>query len=469
MTETLLLLTALLAPLLLLSVTRRWHIALFAAMFMAVFEGALRKWVFPGFQNYIYFLKDALLLLAVLGFAAQFRYPGIHEKQLGGLKFLLVLMGLYCFIQIANPYSPSLLLGIVGFKSYMLYALLLMLVPYAFTSHEDVEARLRTFMLFMVPVAILGLIQFASPADSFINRYAQDTTNIARFGANSRVRASGTFAYIGGYTTFVIAMFNLSAAFVLAGYGGIRRNAVAYALLASTTLAVFTTGSRTAILGTIGMLPIFIGLAGWAGLIQHRMMIRMIIASVLISALAVTVASGAVDAFTYRAATADMAADRITSPLSQTIAAIGSAPLLGLGIGSTHNSAAAIMGTNSLWWLDGNTYEDEPARIVVEIGLPGLVLVMAVRIILLLWAIRLTRALKTPLFRLLSGGVAIFIALHMHTQVINNPTAGMFFWFSAGLLFAMYRLDYSRHVVASKYAASPPRRSRHILHLSSHD
>ena len=42
--------------------------AVVAALTLAIFEGAIRKWVFPEYHQWVYFAKDFLLLGAYLGF-----------------------------------------------------------------------------------------------------------------------------------------------------------------------------------------------------------------------------------------------------------------------------------------------------------------------------------------------------------------------------------------------------------------
>jgi hypothetical protein len=62
-----LLFAAIVAPCAFLAV-RYWQQALFSVFVLAVFEGALRKWAFPWAQAHLYFVKDAILLFAYLGF-----------------------------------------------------------------------------------------------------------------------------------------------------------------------------------------------------------------------------------------------------------------------------------------------------------------------------------------------------------------------------------------------------------------
>src|SRR5213083_2540521 len=47
---------------------RRWREAIPAALFIPVFVGAVRKWAFPDYGQFIYLAKDVLLLGAYAGF-----------------------------------------------------------------------------------------------------------------------------------------------------------------------------------------------------------------------------------------------------------------------------------------------------------------------------------------------------------------------------------------------------------------
>src|SRR5262249_1029826 len=113
---------------------------------------------------------------------------------------------------------------------------------------------------------------------------------------------------------------------------------------------------------------------------------------------------------------------------------------LGQGIGSTGGAAAAIMGTSDFWWLEG-LFEDETARVLQETGIIGFVLVYAARVWLFVKAISLGLRFRTPLYVALSGVIAALFLTEMISTIINNPTVGIYYWFAAGLLFAMYRLE----------------------------
>jgi hypothetical protein len=161
----------------------------------------------------------------------------------------------------------------------------------------------------------------------------------------------------------------------------------------------------------------------------------------VISIMVAFLASGAIEAYDYRAQHADEPMDRILAPLTETYGVLTGSPIIGAGLASTHASAIAIMGTKDYWWLDGKFAEQEPARVLQETGVIGFILVYAARIWLLVKAISLGLRFRTPLYAAMGGVIAGFFAQYLALIVINNPTAGIYYWFAAGMLFAMHRLE----------------------------
>src|SRR5262245_50383430 len=98
-----------------------WQSALFGAFVLVVFEGALRKWAFPWAQAQIYFVKDAILLAAYLGFILDRRKNLPALKGTGWIKPVLLACVVWGCIEVFNPNSPSILVGLIGLKAYFLY------------------------------------------------------------------------------------------------------------------------------------------------------------------------------------------------------------------------------------------------------------------------------------------------------------------------------------------------------------
>ena len=160
-------------------------------------------------------------------------------------------------------------------------------------------------------------------------------------------------------------------------------------------------------------------------------------------------------------ATTDDTFERIISPLYELYLALQTSPIFGTGIGSTHSSAVSIMNSREFWWLGGNLFEVETARVLQETGVIGFLLIYGCRVWLLAFAIRLAMRFRTPLYVALSSVIAGFFIQYLYLFVINNPTAGIYYWFCVGLLFAMYRLE--SKALARPQGDTLPRKSSLVL------
>jgi hypothetical protein len=414
-------------------------------MFLVVCEGALRKWVSPGLQAQIYLVKDLMLIAAYLAFLGSSLRSDVHLKVMGGLRALLILSLFYFAFQLFNPNSPSILLSVIGFKNYLLYAPLAFVVPYMFSSSKDLEQKLRIYAIIMIPFAALGLVQFAFGPDHWINSYlSHDPENarvMALFGAEEKARTTGTFSYLGGYTAFLTVMLYLGLGLAASKNWRISGNLWPWTLVVITIAAMFTTGSRGPIYASVITAPVVLYIWASRGLMSSGKLLKISFACIFIAIIVTFIATEAIEAYDYRARHADNPIDRVLSPLTELYSAVGESPIIGSGMASAHASAATIMGTNDYWWLDGKFFEIETARVLQETGVIGFILVYAARIWLLVKAISLGLRLRTPLYVAMAGVIAGLFAQDLALFVVNNPTAGIYYWFAAGLLFAMYRIE----------------------------
>jgi hypothetical protein len=417
-------------------------------MFLLVYEGALRKWVLPGSQSVIFFVKDAILIIAYIAFLFSRSAPGAHLKVMTTLKALVGISLVYFLFELINPNSPSVLVSIYGLKSYLLYVPLAFIVPYMFTSSEDLEQKLRKYALLMIPCVALGLVQFAFPSTHWINGYLSHDSDILEMGevfgegVFEKVRSIGTFSYIGGYTAFLTVMFYIVAGLAAKSRWKVSGNAWLFAYLVLTVAAMFTTGSRAPIWWLIATLPLALAIWGYAGLLSMSNVGRIILAAAVVWVLAQLVAADAFDAYAHRSEQANDVMSRVLSPLVQAWSALLTSGPIGTGMGSASSGAQGIMGTRDFWWLNGAFFEVETARVLQETGIVGFILVYAARVWLLVKAISLGVRFRNPLYVGLSGAIAcLFLQNIALGFVVNNSTVGIYHWFAAGLLFAMYRLE----------------------------
>jgi hypothetical protein len=444
-----LLLLAAIAALGALLAARYWQQALFGVFVLVVFEGALRKWAFPSAQAQIYLVKDAILLAVYLGFVLDARRNQPVLRDVTSIKVVLLLAFIFGCFEVLNPNSPSILVGLMGVKAYFLYVPIAFILPYAFKSRERLFHMIWRYLVLAIPVALLGLIQVAAGPDSFLNAYVSHKEGVgpglAYFGHESIVRTSGTFSYISGYTAFLTFVAFLAIGYNWANGWRIKNNIVPVVALTLVVGAMFTTGSRAPVYTLVATGPVILCLAAIGRVLPTRIAVRLCLLLPIAAFVALNLSPRAVDAFTQRAneQASDSAADRLLSPVNQTIWALSDGPALGMGIGATHPSAFTIMGTQEPWWLGDLLTEDEPARVTVELGLIGLMLIYLPRFLIIGLALRWALSFKAPAYRVLGIVLTGYLTVAIVGQIVFNATAGLYYWGAVGLLLAMRRFEQS--------------------------
>jgi hypothetical protein len=425
---------------------RHWRSALFGVLVLLVFEGALRKWAFPWAHAQIYLLKDAILLASYVGFLLDNRRGDVPLRGVGTIKVILSVAFVFGCIEVFNPNSPSVLVGLVGLKAYFLYAPIAFILPYAFKSRDHMLQMIKRYLLIAIPVALLGFVQIAAGRDSFLNVYvggSDDTNSAVTFGLGyDLVRTTGTFSFISGYTTYLSFIAFLALGYNMAQGWRIRNNFAPLAALAVVVGAMFTTGSRGPVYTLVATAPLILSWAVMSRILAPVIAVRLCVVLPIIAAVALAVSPGAFDAFVQRATmSSDSTADRLLSPAIQVIDMLAGAPALGLGIGTTHPAAITVMGTTSAWWLGSLLREEEMARVTVELGLIGLLLMLSLRIFVAVFAISCVRRFKDPGHRAFAIVLAIYLTLAIISAIILNATAAVYYWGALGLVLAMQRFE----------------------------
>jgi hypothetical protein len=455
------LLAALVAPCALLAV-QYWQRALFAVFVLLVFEGALRKWAFPSAQAQLYLVKDGILLAAYLGFILDSRKKRPEPKGVRLIKIILIVGFVWGCIEVFNPNSPSILVGLVGVKSYFLYAPVAFILPYAIKSREHLFVLIRRYIIMAIPVAVLGFIQIAAGPESSLNVYVASSEDapavLAYFGDKEVfVRTSGTFSYISGYVVFLNFIAFLAIGYNMSHGWRLTNNITPILALALVVGAMFTTGSRGAIWILVAAGPVILWLAAKSRVLSPQIAMRLFMLVPVITILALSISPEATRAFMERAEQADTSytLERLFQAPWETSGVLSAAPFLGVGIGATHNAALTIMGTVFPWWLGDLLTETEMARVTQELGPIGLLLTYFLRLLIAAFALRCAMRFKDPAYRALGIVLAIHLAQGVIGGIVLNVTAGLYYWGALGLVLAMCRLEQS----AAEFETVPVRRA----------
>jgi O-antigen ligase/polysaccharide polymerase Wzy-like membrane protein len=427
-----------------------WEASLFGVFVLAVFEGALRKWAFPWAQAQLYLVKDAILLAVYVGFLLDSQKNLPAPTGTGLIKLVLWACFAWGCIELLNPNSPSILVGLMGLKAYFLYAPIAFILPYAIKSREHLFVLIRRYLIMAIPVAVLGFIQIMAGPESSINVYVSQSEDspemLAYFGHDEDmfVRTSGTFSYISGYTTFLSFLAFLAIGYNMA-YGWRIKNIIPILALGLIIGAMFTTGSRAPVFYLLATSPVILWLAVTRRVLSRPAAMRLCMVLPIVTILALSASPRALQAFMERTQEGSDRSEmttRLWAPWDQTIGALSEVPAFGTGIGTTHNAALSIMGADFPWWLP-ILVEEEIARVTLEQGLVGLLLNYFLRILIVVFALRCLRSFKDPAYRALGIVLVVWLPQGLITSIMLNPTMGLYYWGALGLMLAMRRLEQS--------------------------
>lgn len=413
---------------------RMWRVAVIAALLVNIVEGALRKWLFPEFGQAIYFGKDLLLLGAYAGFYG----PRLVKRRALLVSHpangLLALLGLLAVLQLANPLLPNLAVGLFGLRAYLIYVPLMYLAPHVFRDTQALRRCWTWYLILALVPLLLGIIQFWSPADSGLNRYAAEdelAPGVAVFGSTAKPRIIGTFAYITGYTTYLTLIFLMGVSWVIFE----RRKGAPwwlYGVLALALANLVMTGSRGPFL-ILGASAVVLFALAW--LARGRPVRRVVSTACVSLPILCLVVAGlfpeAVTAFAERVEGTEDLGGRLVGTIANPVWALSAAGVAGYGVGNTHQ-ARVFLTSGEISDTLPPPAEGEWERIILEIGPLGFVLVLLTRILV---AVRLWRTFSafrgTELEPYLAFAL-VFSLVSIPANLVFNHTASVFYWFLAG-------------------------------------
>jgi len=418
---------------------------------LIIVQGALRKWMFPDFSAPLYIAKDVVLLGALWGFFDRygFRLPSAAKQSM--LPYLWGGLAIIVCLQAFNLRVPSVGVGLLGIRSYLLYSVLLVMMPMAL-QHVRNSKRVVTVLGLVVvaPVLTLGFYQYTMPIDHWINRYVNVGASIDRLADDPRI--TGTFSYVSGMGTFLVFALGFGTAISLAG---IRRRDRYYQVLGIMLLGFALVvapmnGSRSVVFGVFLAVPFALYRALQGG---RR-------SSIILGACVLVIGFGYIgtqtefatqgwEAFQYRVETSETEGrveSMLQDPLEKTHI------FLGYGAGSTHVGARALSAEGTVQ-IPGIDYEEEPGRVIIELGLIGGVVFLCLK----LWILWMTwdgmKRAKNSWEDIIC--MTAFIVAFLHTtveKIVFNHVGGSIYWLCVGAALWVW----SRRVSASMNSLSSP-------------
>jgi hypothetical protein len=339
---------------------------------LVVVQGALRKWVLPGYSTPLYIAKDVVLLASLGLFLLRYGFPLTAPLRRSALPLLWGGLAFIVALQAFNLNVPSLAAGVFGVRNYLLYSVLLVMMPLAL-EHVQRPGRLIAIIALVgvVPVLALGFYQYTMPVDHWINQYVAVGSPVEAIQGDPRI--TGTFSYIQGMGTFIVFTLAFGAGVLVSG---IRRGNQWYGALGLPVLALALVvapmnGSRSVVFGFALALPFVLYSAFRRG--RRMSLVVAVCGLVLVGGYVGTQTEWATQgwaAFQQRVETASDQGTRVESMLWDPITKVGPAGITGYGAGSTHPTASALSSEGRVR-VPGVSYEEELGRVIMELGVIG--------------------------------------------------------------------------------------------------
>lgn len=434
---------------------RRRHLVgcVMALYALLIFEGALRKWLLPEFSQWLFFVRDPLLLWA---YVYGWRH-GLWPRRSGWLALALgmaLLGALLVPVQAATGGDSAWrwLLGAYGWRAYFLYIPLAFLVGATFTQ-SDLWRLARWTLWLLPPVALLVAAQFYAPLDAPINvgsavDAGQQFRGLGQTG--ERTRPMGLFASGAGQQQFVAAGCALLLA---ASITPAARRRVGSVTLVAATLALLAclafSGSRGTVLqcalSVLGALALVA--ASRSGRTKWRAVTLPLVAVAAGLLLAPWLLDDGVAALGQRWAAASAAEagfsggifGRALFGLVDFTRLVGDVPLLGYGLGFGGNASITLKASVD-GVLPGQLAETDFARHMVDLGPVMGIGFIAFRAGLVAWLAlcvwRASRRSPDPWAMLLFSYAGYLLLLG---QVTGQGTINGYGWLFAGLCIAACR------------------------------
>ena len=409
---------------------------------LLIFEGALRRWIFPGFSTPLLLVRDPVALLVLIK-----AWPLITHRPLWRWVQPLLLVSSIALIFAILAGHGDLLTAIYGTRILVLHLPLIFIYSAVF-NRDDVIRFLWVILCLSIPMTILITAQSNLPEIHLLNVGTGGVGTAVFDGAEGRFRPPGTFSFISGVSQF----FTLSIASLFGVFYGSRVLLKGKILCAMACVALIValpvSISRWLLAGYI---QVAVALAFF--LVFSRARIVPLLSGVFVLCVAFFIASStpafreSIGAFTARWEIAALAEakntdtfftsslgvfqlrvlDDILSPLQGG----GTAPLLGRGIGIGTNVGAQRL-TNGFVFLVG---EGSWASSIAELGLPlGLVFIYwRCSLAWLILRLSVREAYDNNALPLVLSGASLLFVL---VGQLGQPTGLGFIVFSAGITLA---------------------------------
>ncbi|MBU6181586.1 MAG: hypothetical protein KGR46_02075 [Verrucomicrobia bacterium] len=185
---------------------RQVQLLLWSYFWLLIFEGALRKWVFPGFSNQLLLIRDPIAIWAIVAGA-----PFLTRSRWTAWVATTWIIGILGTIFALFFGHGDVVTALFGARVFCFHIPLIFLFSLVF-DQDDVWNFIKALAITAIPMTFLAAAQYSLPQDHLVNRAPGGMEGGGFSGALGRFRPPGTFSFINGLVEF----YGLASAAVVA-------------------------------------------------------------------------------------------------------------------------------------------------------------------------------------------------------------------------------------------------------------
>lgn len=453
-----------------LAILFKWQRAVWMLILYVPFGGGISLLLRP--NPFGPLIKDFLFVLPLYAIFILFHMRELRNARIPNpISLLFVVFSAVVLLQMFNPSMRDLVAGAVGIKIWLLYIPLAYLVSAMVIRAEDLVGFLRAATAVAVIPCSIGVLQFSMSATVgyettmtmfYGNNAAAATQNFTIFKMGTEFyRIPSTFSFVtqySGYTLLMLAVTYMHQS--IEPHLGWRL--FARIVTGLVFVAAILSGARANFL----FAPMLLLVVLFLDAKLKRIALWLVFGPLV---MVTTLNAVGLDIFTVADKTGGLVtnygSDLIIPDL---IKSLVNYPL-GQGVGSNTGASRNLMSAAEIALLQP-MIEGYYAKSIIELGVPGLILLLGILASLTLYGLGIHRRLRDPMARSCSAAITGFIiVMVLHNfkgwQVDLDPI-NVWYWVLVGILFRLPELRFDglaesrKQAEANKQSGVSGRRNR---------
>jgi hypothetical protein len=396
--------------------------------------------------------KDVLFVMpAYAGFLVQHLAQRRRIAFSGAPIALLIGLVLLVIVHVFNPSLPNKLVGAIGAKVWLSYIPLLFLGYHLVKGRAEVGWLLGLMSITAILPMLIGCIEailislghaqlvygWYGPAAASAT---QEFTEFSLPGGGSLRRIPSTFSFFYQYFGYLLSMAAVSYAWWRAFLVKTRLAPLGVLVWLLTMLASFLSGARASFIFIPLLLATALLLEG-PGL---RLPVGRLVTAAFVFGTAAMILGGRTD--NVLAFGASVGTESFQGVFITALRSAFALTAAGLGTGMDTNATRyAVTQSDQFTALGGLWYESWYVKVLLELGLAGLVIVATLFIRLIWAALRRHAGLEDHGLRVVSASFIAFLlsvmVLSTKAQYLDLDPVNVYFWLFAGILLRLATLD----------------------------